>query len=137
MDTLQLSGTGIVLDLTQIRNIGPMDPEISGRISGIEVINLVDKTNSVKLAVRDVLDMSDAVDLVSSADYRQLVVRGPIGATVDFADSPDGKKPWVRGTTINGAGWGDQATLHEAYVLPTYLTPSNVMVFVRFGLMVV
>lgn len=43
LDTLHLPGTGIVPDLTQIRNIGQMDPEINGRISGIEIINLVDQ----------------------------------------------------------------------------------------------
>jgi Ca2+-binding RTX toxin-like protein len=133
LDTLQLSGTGIVLDLTQIRNIGQMDPEINGRISGIEIIDLVDKSNSVKLTARDVLDMSDAVDLDLPGDFRQLVVRGPKGATVDLADSPDGRNPWVSGKRIVGAGWGEPTTWYQVFITPA-LKP---MVLVQTDLIIV
>jgi hypothetical protein len=136
LDTLQLSGTGIVLDLTQIRNIGQMDPEINGRISGIEVINLVDKSNSVKLTVRDVLDMSDAVDLAAvtgRVDYRQLVVRGPAGAQVDLADATTGTTGWQKlGEIVNGTAWGD-AGPYDVWMHST----SKAMVLMQTGVIAV
>jgi hypothetical protein len=110
VDTLRLSGTGITLDLTQVSNIGQMDPELNSRLSGIELINLVDATNTLKLTAKDVLDLSDAVDLVAvnnKVDYHQLVVRGSTGATVDLADSATGTTGWTKGSTVTGINWGD------------------------------
>jgi hypothetical protein len=87
-----------------------MDPELNSRLSGIELINLVDATNTLKLTAKDVLDLSDAVDLVAvnnKVDYHQLVVRGSTGATVDLADSATGTTGWTKGSTVTGINWGD------------------------------
>jgi large repetitive protein len=131
VDTLRLSGTGITLDLTQVSNIGHMDPELNSRLSGIELIDLGSTTNTLKLTAKDVLDISDAVDLVNvsgNADEHQLVIKGASGAKV-YLDVLGGTG-WKKISTVNGGNWGDASTTYDVYADNS----SEAMLLVQQGL---
>jgi len=135
VDTLRLSGSNIFFDLTQVSNIGHMDPELNSRLSGIEVIDLGAATNALKLTAKDVLDLTDAVDLAAvskKTDYHQLVVKGAAGATVDLADSTL-TTGWTASSTVTGTNWGDAATNYKVWVNDT----SKAMVLVQTGVVVI
>jgi Ca2+-binding RTX toxin-like protein len=107
IDTLQLSGSGITLDLTVIANVGAGTPDGLSRLEGIEKIDLTGSgDNTLQITAADVLDMSgmnlwnvDGNSAVVDA-LSQVMVIGSAGDTVQFADSG-----WARrGTSGN---WQD------------------------------
>ncbi len=87
IDTLELSGSGITLDLTLIANQGNSSGEGLSRINSIERIDLTGSgSNVLKLSAKDVLDITDVNQfndgiagwsgLGSSVARHQLVVDG-------------------------------------------------------------
>jgi hypothetical protein len=141
IDKLVLSGANITLDLTQVSNVGHLDPELNSRLSGIEIVDLGAASNKLKLTAKDVLDLSDAVDLamvsINYSDFRQLVVRGPANSTLDLADGA-GTTGWtqVRNSNnaiaeVTGANWGDASNKYHGWVnenLAIVLVQSGVLV---------
>ncbi len=143
VDKLVLSGANITLDLTQVSNVGHLDPELNSRLSGIEVVNLGAASNKLKLTAKDVLDLSDAVDLamvsINYSDFRQLVVQGPANSTLDLADGT-GTTGWSQMknsgnnsfATVTGANWGEASQSYSAWV-----NDNHAIVLVQSGVLVV
>ena len=136
-DTLRLSGNNIALDLTKIGNVSAMNPEINSRLSGIEVVDLGAATNSIKLTAKDVLELSDAVDLTAvtgQANTRQLVIRGATGSTVDLVDSATGTTGWTKlSSVVYGTNWGAPT---ETYNVWDH-TSSQAILLVQTGVQVI
>jgi uncharacterized delta-60 repeat protein len=94
VDRVQIDGSGVVLDLTQIANVGAGTPDGLSRIEGIEKIDLTGSgNNTLKVTAADVFDMSgmnlwnvDGNPAVADA-LSQLMVMGNAGDTVELADS--------------------------------------------------
>jgi hypothetical protein len=135
VDRVRLSGSNINFDLTQINNVGRADPDLNSRVSGIEVIELAAANNSLKVTAKDVLDLSDAVDLTAvtgRADYRQLLVTGPAKATIDLADSATGTTGWTKlAGTFSAPNWGVAGSF-DAWVHDT----SKAMLLAQTGVLV-
>jgi len=91
IDTLALSGSGLVLDLTQVANPAAGAPHGGSRLSSIEIIDLTGSGhNTLRLAARDVLDLADfnAIDPAGSgANRHQLLVDGNSGDRVVLLES--------------------------------------------------
>jgi hypothetical protein len=126
MDLVQIDGSGVVLDLTQIANVGAGTPDGLSRMEGIEKIDLTGSGhNTLKITAADVLDMSgmnlwnvDGDAAVADA-LSQVMVMGNAGDTVDLADSG-----WARrGTDFNHGGidyqvWTDEAQRAQLLIAP-------------------
>jgi hypothetical protein len=140
VDTLRLSGSNINLDLTRIGNIGSGDPSITGRLANIEVIDLATGNNSLKLTARDVLDVSDAVDLAAvtgtaNANKHQLVVMGSGRLDLSDGGTNSGTAGWANlGTrfVVSGNDWGYAGLQFDVWKSNT----SAVQVLVQQGIVV-
>ena len=79
IDTLALSGTDDVLDLTMVANPGAGDPHGASRLSGIEIIDLTGLgNNTLRLGATDVLDLVGFNGFEDNG-RRQLLVKGNAG----------------------------------------------------------
>jgi len=121
-DTLQLSGAGIVLDLSKIANQGAGLPAGISRLSSIETIRITGNgDNTLSFGVKDVQDLvgmnrinsltQDALGWTNGTfafprkvRRHQLVVEGGAGDVVNLPASPRG---WVNAGTVfrNGVGY--------------------------------
>ena len=90
-DTLALSGSGLVLDLTEVANPAAGAPHGGSRLSSIEIVDLTGSgNNTLKLTARDVIDLTDFNAILTSgpADNRhQLLVDGNVGDRVVLMES--------------------------------------------------
>ncbi|WP_429451262.1 Ig-like domain-containing protein [Paraburkholderia sp. WC7.3g] len=97
VDVLTLTGSGLVLDLTNVEE----------KLSSIEVFDITGTgNNTLKLSLGDVLDLG-ATDLFVADGHTQLMVKGDAGDKVELSDLlPDGEDPgdWAQesGTTTVG-----------------------------------
>jgi hypothetical protein len=119
IDTLKLSGSGLVLDLTQVAG-SAMTPESDARLEGMEVIDLMGNgNNTLKLIAKDVLDVS-GFNVFATTGRVQLMVKGDAGDTLDLADAT-GTSGWTHGTatTLGGVSyevWNHNTSLATVYV---------------------
>jgi hypothetical protein len=90
-DTLALSGSGLVLDLTEVANPAAGAPHGGSRLSSIEIVDLtVSGNNTLKLTARDVLDLTDFNAILTSgpgSNRHQLLVDGSEGDRVVLTES--------------------------------------------------
>jgi hypothetical protein len=90
IDTIKLSGAGITFDLTAINSSG-MSVGSDARIESIEIIDITGTgNNTLKLSIRDVMDMSQGVDMYSSDSWngrKTMVINGNAGDTLDLLEA--------------------------------------------------
>jgi hypothetical protein len=90
-DTLALSGSGLVLDLTEVANPAAGAPHGGSRLSSIEIVDLTGSGhNTLKLTARDVIDLTDFNAILTSgpgANRHQLLVDGNEGDRVVLTES--------------------------------------------------
>jgi len=120
-DTLQLSGAGIVLDLSKIANQGAGLPAGISRLASIETIRITGSgDNTLTFGVRDVQDLA-GMNRINSLTQgalgwtngthafapkvrrHQLVVEGDAGDVVNLPSTPKG---WVNAGTVFHDGVG-------------------------------
>ena len=116
IDTLVLSGSSLVLDLTQVASPGGS----ASRISSVEVFDITGSgNNTLKLMLADVLDLGSA-QLFAATSRQQLMVKGNAGDQLDLADA-SGTTGWTQQgtTTLNSASyqvWSHDTSLATVYV---------------------
>ncbi|MEY4563329.1 MAG: hypothetical protein RLZZ618_2606, partial [Pseudomonadota bacterium] len=122
MDTLALSGSNLVLDLTQVSNTSAGDTRAGSRLDSIEKIDLTGTgNNSITLTAKDVFDLG-AANLFATTGRTQLLIDGNAGDTVDLADGA-GTAGWTQagGTTTIGGQlyevWNSNVTNSTIYVV--------------------
>ncbi len=108
IDTLQLEGAGIMLDLSAISNAGLVGGIGMSRISSVERIDLTGSgNNTLKLTIADVVDMAGMnsfnlgngwTGLAATEGRHQLIIDGNAGDTVNSTGWTDTGKT----VTING-----------------------------------
>ncbi len=109
MDTIMLSGSGLLLDLTAIANQGGSLPNSSSRIESIERIDLTGSgNNTLTLDVKDVMDMAGMNNFNNA--------NGWVDGSYDLAaGGANGANPEQRhqliidgnaGDMVNSSGWG-------------------------------
>ncbi len=97
IDTVQLDGAGLTLDLTKIANVAAGDVQVAARLQGVDRIDLTGSGDNVlKLEARDVLEMSRMnafnagngwTGLANSVAMHQLIVQGDAGDALQLAGS--------------------------------------------------
>jgi Ca2+-binding RTX toxin-like protein len=115
IDTLQLQGAGVVLDMTLISAVGASTPGSLSRLESIEKIDLTGSgNNTLRIAAADVLDLSgfNTFDVNGSPAVvdalHQLLVSGNAGDTLHLTDPG-----WAQTGTYTEAGatyavWTDE-----------------------------
>ena len=124
-DTLALSGSGLVLDLTEVANPAAGAPHGGSRLSGIEIVDLTGTgDNTLKLTARDVLDLTDFNGVLTSgpgANRHQLLVDGNEGDRVVLTESG-----WNHAGQHTVYGQSYQVWNHDPTLVALYLA-ENVM----------
>lgn len=144
IDTLQVSGAGVNLDLTAISNVSASAYDGSSRINDIERINLgADSTgNTLTLAARDVNDMAgfnsfntgngwtnvSGTAFSGTTKFHQVVVDGTSSDTVSLKS---GTGTWTNaGTVSNGTSnfvvWQNTSTNTQVIVQSGVTVNANV-----------
>ena len=86
IDTLALSGSGLVLDLNQVASPAGLAPNGGSRIDGIEIIDLTGTgNNTLWLSAAEVLDQV-GFNAFEDTGRRQLMVKGDQGDEVKLID---------------------------------------------------
>ncbi|OYU11517.1 MAG: hypothetical protein CFE38_11490 [Comamonadaceae bacterium PBBC1] len=118
MDTLRLSGSGQVIDLSQISG-SAMTVLSDARLESIEVIDMTGSGNqTLKLTGGDVLDLSH-FNVFDETGRVQLMVKGNAGDTLDLTDGD--WATWIPAgtTTLQGtayATWNHVSSKATVYV---------------------
>jgi hypothetical protein len=105
IDKIVLSGKDLTFDLTKITG-SAMNPEGVSRLNSIEEINITGSgtgivNNTLVLTAKDVLDMggkTNVYDFGGSSVYRELIITGNAGDTVDLADVANSTTGWTKQT---------------------------------------
>ncbi|CBL45942.1 Phosphoribosyl-ATP pyrophosphohydrolase [gamma proteobacterium HdN1] len=120
IDTLQLDGSRLTLDLTHIANQAANHPLGGSRIDNIETIDLTGSgNNTLKLTAADVLDLGSA-NLFADTGRLQLKIEGNTGDKLNLADGYR-TSGWTQDsvTTANGITydvWNHNTSLATLYV---------------------
>ena len=103
IDTIQLSGSGLAFDLTHVANQGGGGPDGLSRINSVERIDLSTGSNSLTLAVRDVIDM---------AGFNSFNSSWATGGTYSLGATQNRHQLVIDGTSgdsVTSSGWGSSA----------------------------
>lgn len=107
LDTIALSGAGVVLDLSLIARQSAMMPSVGSRLASIERVDLTGSgDNSLRLKARDVTDLATPGAYLLNG-RAVLMVDGNPGDTVQLVDAQ-----WMQSITSYGFG----GTSYEIYV---------------------
>ncbi len=126
IDTVLLSGSSLVLDLTQVASQAASSPTGGSRMHSVEIFDITGSgNNTLKLTLADVLDLGSA-NLFATTGRQQLMVKGNAGDQVDLADG------------LNTTGWTQQgsATLSGASYQVWSHDTSLATVYIQSGLQV-
>ena len=119
-DTLALSGSGLVLDLTEVANPAAGAPHGGSRLSSIEIVDLTGSGhNTLKLTARDVIDLTDFNGIDPSgvgANRHQLLVDGNEGDRVVLTESS-----WNHAGQHTVYGQSYQVWNHDQTLVALYL----------------
>jgi hypothetical protein len=130
IDTLALSGSGLVLDLDQVANPAGVAPNGGSRIDGIEIIDLTGTgNNTLRLSATDVLDLV-GFNAFEDTGRRQLMVKGdagdeddasdlgPLGDLVELIDSGWSANGSANINDISYTRWEHDTSLATLYLAP-------------------
>ena len=138
IDTLALSGSDLVLDLTEVANPAAGAPHGGSRLSSIEIIDLTGTgDNTLRLSAADVLDLV-GFNAFEDTGRRQLMVKGdaddpgdsdPLDDLVELIDSG-----WSENGSANMNGssytrWEHDVSLATLYLAPNVAFSQNTIVF--------
>ena len=125
IDTLALSGSALVLDLTQVANPAAGAPQGGSRLNSIEIIDLTGTgDNTLRLRAADVLDLG-GFNAFEDTGRRQLMVRGdaddpgdsdPLGYLVELIDSGWSENGSANIDSIGYTRWEHNASLATLYL---------------------
>jgi hypothetical protein len=121
IDTLALTGGGLILDFTQIANQAGGNPVGGSRLSSIEKIDLTGSgDNTLKLKASDVFDLSEA-NVFETTGRHQLMVTGDAGDKVHFAEGQSGAYGWTQAGTalvdsVSYQVWNNNHSLDTLYL---------------------
>jgi hypothetical protein len=121
IDTLALSGSGLVLDLNQVASPAGLAPNGGSRIDGIEIIDLTGTgNNTLWLSAAEVLDLV-GFNAFEDTGRRQLMVKGDQGDEVELIDGG-----WVEivRASMDGVDLSDYTVWeHNTSLATLYLAP--------------
>jgi large repetitive protein len=124
VDTLQIGGDHNVLDLTSVSGMTS-----ASKLSNVEVIDLHNAQNTLKLSLVDVLNLGEA-DLFVKDGAQQLMVKGSVSDSVDLSNSHVGNQAYGE--------WHRAADVHvgvETYAVYEH-SASHVELLVQQGIQV-
>ncbi len=109
VDTIVLSGSGLLLDLTAIANQGGSSPNSSSRIESIECIDLTGSgNNTLTLDVKDVMDMAGMNSFNNANGWLDGSYNLAAGGT--NRANPEQRHQLIidgnAGDVVNSSGWG-------------------------------
>ncbi|OYU12070.1 MAG: hypothetical protein CFE38_09825 [Comamonadaceae bacterium PBBC1] len=127
LDTIELTGSELTFDLTQVASQGASDPETGSRIASIETINITGSgNNTLKLNLFDVLDLGSA-NTFEVTGRQQLMVKGNAGDQVDLADGT-ATSGWTQGNAVSLESVTYQLWNHNTALATLYVQNNGVLV---------
>ncbi|MDM7943567.1 MAG: Ig-like domain-containing protein, partial [Hydrogenophaga sp.] len=127
LDTIELTGSGLTFDLTQVASQAASDPKTGSRIASIEIIDITGSgDNSLKLNLFDVLDLGSA-NIFEATGRQQLMIKGNAGDQVDLADGT-GTSGWTQGSAVSLESLSYQVWSHNTALATLYVQNTGVLV---------